>query len=157
MALAITNRGTTGSTVANLVIIILPTGDFAAGSMGVIAVAYDNSISGGATDSLPAGAITDDLGNTWTKRQARVVDPGAANAGTWTTIFTTNQNAGTLITSTKIKLTFTTTASPAKAITLTEISSDVGGSPTYQTGGQQDLHQQHKPQLLQVHQLQVVM
>ena len=133
MALAITNRGTTGSTVADLVINILPSGNFAAGSMGVIAIAYDNSITGGATDNLPAGAITDDLGNTWTKRQARVVDPGAANAGTWTTIFTTNQNGGTLATSTKIKISFTTTASTAKAITLTEISSDIGGAPTYLT------------------------
>ena len=134
MALAITNRGTTGSTASDLVINILPTGNFATGSMGVIAVAYDNSRTGGATDNLPDGAITVDLGNTWTKRQSRVVDPASANAGTWTTIFTTNQNAETLTTSTKIKGTFTTTASPAKAITLTEISSNVGGTPTYQTG-----------------------
>ena len=132
MALAITNRGTTGSTVADAIINIFPTGNFAAGSMGIIALTYDNARSGGSSD--PLSTITDALGNDWTRRQTNVVDPGVANAGTFTSIWTTYQNVGTLATSTKITITWTTTNPAAKVITLTEISSDIGGSPTYLTG-----------------------
>ena len=132
MALAITNRGTTGSTVADAIINIFPTGNFAAGSMGIIALTYDNARSGGSSD--PLSTITDALGNDWTRRQTNVVDPGAANAGTFTSIWTTYQNVGTLETSTKITITWTTANPAAKVITLTEISSDIGGSPTYLTG-----------------------
>src|SRR5678815_994066 len=109
-----------------------PASNFAAGATAVLCVAADNSSSGGATNDFTT--VTDTLGNTWTKQQAPVFDNGAASAGVQGAIYTTQQNGGTLTTSTTITVSFG--SSPvAKTWTLTEVTPAGGKSADIRTSG----------------------
>lgn len=131
MALSGTNRGTGGNTTSAINIAITPASNFTAGSMAVLALAYDNAGTQGAD---PFSSITDSVGNTWTSRQNALNDPGAANAGSTLRIFTSN--ISTLTTANSITVTFTTNTG-AKAWSLTEITTgDLTATyPSYSTGG----------------------
>jgi hypothetical protein len=134
MALARTARGTATSTTSgtnNLTRV--PTGDFAANSLAVLAVAYDNSGSSGA-DPFGTGSVTDTAGNTWTSRHATLRDPSTASSGCVLRIFTTSMNAATLTTGHTI--TFTTQSNvTAKVCSLHEITAAASYKATYLSTG----------------------
>jgi hypothetical protein len=122
MALVGSNIGTGGNNTAATTIGVVPNSNFTAGSLAVLAIAYDNSGGGG---SDPYSSITDDAGNTWTSRTNGLNDPGAATAGTTLRIFTTT--VGTLNTTNTITVTFGTSTT-AKSWTLTQFTSNTSGS-----------------------------
>lgn len=122
MALTGTSRGSGSALVANTPLRFNPQQNFTSGTIAILCVAYDNGGTNG-TDSF--STLTDTLGNTWTSRQNILRDPGAANAGSVLRIFSTNQNGGTLQTTTGITMSYSG-STPAKAWALMEISSSVG-------------------------------
>src|SRR6185436_20779622 len=73
-------------------------------------------------------------GNTWTRRQTALIDPGAASAGQVGAIFTTPQNGGALTTGDTITVSFGSDAPTAKTWTLMEVTAGAGNTPTYVTG-----------------------
>lgn len=95
----------------------------AAGSTCVLAVAADNSVTGGGTPQF--GTVTDTQSNTWTLRQNTVCDPGAANAGTEIGIYTSTLTNG-LATTDTLTINWTTTAVPVKCWVLYEFSESTG-------------------------------
>jgi len=120
MALSGTNRGTNANLTAGTTVNILAGANFTSGSLAVLALAYDNSVTGGAD---PYSSITDNAGNTWTSRLNVLNDPGAANAGSTLRIFTTT--VGTLSSTSVVTVTFSTSTT-AKAWTFTEFTSNTG-------------------------------
>jgi hypothetical protein len=127
MSLTGANRGDGTDNAAQPAIQILPTSNFTAGAMAVLCVSSDNPASGNDINS-----VTDTLGNTWTKRQSPVIDPGAAAAGHQGAIFTTPQDGGTLTTSTLITIIWGANKT-AKTWVLMEVVGSAG-VPTYVTG-----------------------
>lgn len=119
MALGLTNRGSGTHNTSATSFTLSPGSNLAAGSLAVLAVSADNSSSGGATNDF--GAVTDSLGNTWTRQRNPIFDPGAASAGVQTAIYTTPQNAGALATGTVITVNFGSSPT-AKTWTLTEVT-----------------------------------
>lgn len=131
MALVGTDRGTGTHNTSALTFTLSPASNFAAGK-AVLTIACDNADSGGAAHST--FAVTDTLGNTWTRRISPLFDPGAAAAGVEGAVFDTDQNGGLLQTSTVITVTFDI-ATIAKGWTLQQVSSNAGGTVQYVTGG----------------------
>lgn len=129
MALAGTDRGSGTHGSSGLTFTLSPASNFTAGALAVLSLAADNSAFGGSTNNIVG--VTDSLGNTWTKRQSPLYDPGAASAGVQGAIFTSPQNGGTLQTSTVITVEFADNTT-AKAWTLMEVT---GNNPSYVTGG----------------------
>lgn len=118
MAITITNRGTAVKSTSGTTHTMSPSGNFAAGSMAVIAVTVDNSGTNGAAHGT--FTVTDSLGNTWTRRTTANYDPGAANEGLDHGEWTTSMDGGTLTTGTVITMTVGTAAS-AWASALVEV------------------------------------
>ena len=87
-ALTVTARGTPSTNSAGTTFTCTPTTTIAAGSLGVLLVVTDNATGGGATPMFTDATVNDSAGNTWTRRQNVVYDPGANNAGTAIAIFT---------------------------------------------------------------------
>ncbi len=120
----ITARGTWTNNTANTSFTVSPNSNFAAG-LAVLVVAADNGSLNGATEDLGA-TLTDSLGNTWTKQTSGVFDNGAASAGLQTAIYTTDQSAGLLTTSTTVTIT-TGASATAKAGCFWEVAPRVPG------------------------------
>lgn len=132
MALSITNRGTGTHNTSATSFTLSPGSNFAAGATAVLCVAADNSASGGSSNNFTT--VTDSLGNTWTKQQSPVFDNGAANAGVQGAIYTTQQDGGTLQTSTTITVNFGA-STVAKTWTLTEVVAASGKRADFVAGG----------------------
>lgn len=128
MALSGLNRGTGGNNTAATSIAIVPAQNFTAGTMAILAIAYDNSGTQGAD---PFSSLTDSSGNNWTLRQSPLNDPGAASAGAVLRVYTTI--VGTLGTGTTVTINFNASTT-AKAWTLTEISAATDFAPSYVQG-----------------------
>jgi hypothetical protein len=90
--------------------------------MAVIVIANDNTGGGGGATNVTA---TDTLGNTWTRQNDVVYDPGSASAGVQGAFLTTNQNGGTLTTGTVITVSFAQSTT-AKAWTMIEVFPSTG-------------------------------
>lgn len=121
MALLGTNRGVGSNAVSATTVAIVPGTNFTAGSLAVLAVAYDNA---GAQGADPYVSISDNSGNAWISRLNALNDPGAANAGSALRVFTSP--VGTLTTATTITITFGSNTTN-KTWTLTEFVSDTDG------------------------------
>ncbi len=80
-ALTVTNRGTGTHNTSASSFACAPTSTVTAGTTGVLCVSIDNSGSGGSVATLPAGPITDSVGNVWKRAKSFIYDPGAASAG----------------------------------------------------------------------------
>ena len=132
MALTGTDRGTGTNNSSATTFTLSPASNFTAGSIAVIAIAADNAHSGGT--QYTTWTVTDTLGNTWTRRQTALIDPGAANAGHVGAFFDTVMDGGVLQTSTTITVTFDT-ASTAETWTLMEVIGASGTTPTFVTSG----------------------
>lgn len=133
MSLTGNNRGTGGNnTGASSLTLTFPQA-IAAGLLGVICLALDNAGSGGSTAVAPASA-NDSVGNTWTRRQSAIHDPGAASAGVELAIYTCDVNVA-ITTSTTLVFNWGTTVT-AKALGIHDVSSDNPlKRPRYKTGG----------------------
>lgn len=118
MAITGTDRGTGTNNTGATTFTLSPASNLAAGSWAVLVVAADNAHTNGAAFST--FAVTDTLGNVWTRRISPLYDPGGAKAGVEGGIFTTDMNAGVLTTGTTITVTFNA-SSTAEAWTLMEI------------------------------------
>lgn len=129
MALSATNRGSGGNVTSATTVTATSSGAFAAGSWGVLVLAYDNQGSAGADNY--SSIANDSRGNTWTSRQASLIDPGAAGAGACLRIFTCAQNAATILNGTTVVVTFAA-AVVAKAWVLYEVTAS--GTISYVTG-----------------------
>jgi len=125
MALGDTARGTTANNSSSTSVTISPSGNFAASSMGYVAISLDNSTTGGGAQ--PSITCTDTLGNTWTRRITDTRTGGSANDGCEAAVFTTSQNAGALTTGDTITISWTNAAG-SKTVVLREIT---GTAPTY--------------------------
>lgn len=86
-AVTIQSRGTGGNGTGAGTLTITPGSDLAAGSMGVIVLALDNSGAAGSNTTCNASMV-DSVGNTWTERLDVVFDNGAASAGAELCIYT---------------------------------------------------------------------
>jgi hypothetical protein len=106
----------------------------AAGSLAVLCLAADNSVSGGATNNI--SSVTDSLNNVWYLRHKPIFDNGTTSAGEQGLIAVTNMSAGALQTGSTITVTFAD-ATTAKAYALWEIVPSANGVPVYVTGGVQ--------------------
>lgn len=132
MALGVTARGSNTNTASANPLNVSPSGNFAAGSFGVLCVTADNASSGGATNDL-AASMNDSLGNVWTKRTAPIFDNGAASAGIQGAIYTSPCAAGAPQTSTTIPIS-SGVAAPAKGWSLYEITHASNAEVAYVTG-----------------------
>lgn len=131
MALSCTNRGSGNDNTSALTFTATPTSNFTGGTMAVLCVAADNSVSGGATNNITS--VTDSHGNTWTLRRAPIFDNGATSAGVQGLIATTMQDKGVLTTGSTITTTFAD-ATTAKTWTLTQVASAAGTKVAFVTG-----------------------
>lgn len=86
--LTVTARGTVTNNVSGSTFVLVPNATIPAGSMGVVVVVTDNATGAGATPMFTDATKTDSSGNTWTRRENAVYDPGANAAGTAIAIFT---------------------------------------------------------------------
>jgi hypothetical protein len=117
MAISVTARGTNTQNASAASYSIAPSGNFAAGSRAWVAFTYDNSGTNGAD---PFSSISDTKGNTYISSRSALLDPGAANAGTVTRIYYTEQDVGTLTTGDSITMNFSPNI-VAGVVTLWEI------------------------------------
>lgn len=131
MALTGTNRGSGNNNTGATSFGLSPTSNFTGGTMAVLCVAADNSITGGATNNITT--ITDSHGNTWTKRQSPIFDNGNASAGVQGVIATTMQDKGVLTTGSTITVTFADSTT-AKTWTLTQVASAANTRVSFITG-----------------------
>lgn len=126
-------RSSVGSSVSETTANITLTLPMATGSIGVLCMSLDNSVSGGATVQL-ASTFTDSKSNTWTRRQNAIDDPGVANAGCeigiYTSVLTTPLVVGDTIT-----WSVSTTTVAVKCWVVMEFAPTGAGSMTYVTGG----------------------
>lgn len=133
MSLTGNDRGTAGNNSSASSLTITFPQAMAAGSLGILGIALDNAGSGGSNAVAPLSAV-DSVGNTWTRRQSAIHDPGAASAGVELAIYTCDIQVA-ITTSTTLVLSFGTNVT-AKAGGLHEVSSDVSiKRPRYKTGG----------------------
>ena len=130
MALTGISRGTGGNNTAATSLTITPAANFAAGSMAILALAYDNA---GAQGADPFSSITDNTGNTWTLRTSGLNDPGAASAGCAARIYTCS--VVSLGTGTTVTVSFGAISVTAKAWTLTEVTAAVNFAPSFVIAG----------------------
>lgn len=117
MALTGTDRGANNNNVAGTSVTITPGSNFAAGSVAVLCLAYDNS---GASGADPFSSITDSVGNTWYTIRRALYDPGAASAGVTLGMFFSYQGVATLTTANTITVSFGSSTT-AKAWALHEV------------------------------------
>lgn len=132
MALSATARGNGNHNTGSASLSVTPGSNFAAGSMAVLWVAYDNSGSSGAD---PYSSITDSVGNTWFPHINSLRDPGAANAGVVLRGFYSFMEVATLTTSNTITVSFSPNVT-AKAWTLTQVTPDAGSRCIVKGGAQ---------------------
>lgn len=132
MALSGTDRGTGTKASSGTTVTLSPNANCTAGALVVLCFATDNSHAAGA--AFTTFTCTDNVGagNTWTRRQTPLYDPGAASAGVTGAIFTTPQDAGQILSTTTITVTVDT-ATTASAWALHEVTAT--GTVTYVTGG----------------------
>jgi len=114
--------------------IITVQANLATGSMGVLVVAADNAGTNGSAANLPAGPITDSVGNTWTQRQTSIYDPGAASAGVELAIYTAPITVTMVAGSSTITLSYVN-AILNKAWALWEFAPPSGGTIAYAANG----------------------
>ncbi len=118
----ITSRGTGGNNTGATTLVCTPASTIAAGSMGVLVVAADNAGASGSTAVCPT-TLTDSVGNTWTRRNSTIRDPGAASAGAELGIYTCDKLTTQLTSSNNVTITWAGSVSvTAKAYTFTEIA-----------------------------------
>jgi hypothetical protein len=132
VALTITARGPSLQNIAQSTWGIIFPQAMAAGSMGVIVIAIDNTGSGGAATTLPSSA-TDSAGNVWTFRRGNIYDPGAAAAGVETAIYT-SLLTNPITTSTQLNLTLAASTT-AKCCVIWEVTGSVGVPTWINAGG----------------------
>lgn len=132
MAITATVRYGSGNTSSETTFTFSPSTNFNAGSFAVLFVAADNSATNGASNNITS--VTDSLGNTWTKRQGPLYDPGLANQGIQGAVFTTDMAAGVITTSTVISVNFGQ-ATTAKVAVLYEVTPDTGYKIVYSSSG----------------------
>lgn len=130
MAITGAGRGEGSDSTAATTFTLSPASNLTAGAMAVLSVGADNSEASGVAHTV--FTVTDDAGNTWTRRVSALYDPGGINAGVEGGIFTTPQDGGTLTTSSVITVTFAV-ATTYKVWTLTEFTA--GGTIDFVTGG----------------------
>ncbi len=130
MAITVATLGTSSNTVSGVSFTLNITGSNATpDSTVVLALAVDNANTSGTAHST--FTVTDALGNTWVRRASPLYDPGAASAGVEGAVFETKQNAGNILTSTTITVTFGT-ATTVKAWSCHEL---VGQAVTFVSSG----------------------
>lgn len=105
-----------------------------AGALGVLCVALDNAGASGATPAAPS-SFTDAKGNTWTRRQNPIFDPGAASAGVELAIYTATLTVALLTSDTSTINWASAVSVGAKAWTLREITAGANKFASYVTGG----------------------
>lgn len=129
----ITARGTYTNNTSSTTSTFSPNADFnaTAGSWAVIFIAADNSASSGSSNNI--NSVTDSIGNTWTKRNSALYDPGAANDGIQGASFTSPLDKGPLKSTTVITVTFGA-ATVADCGLLWELEPTAGWFWTYGTG-----------------------
>lgn len=132
MAITATVRYGSGNTSSETTFTFSPSTNFNAGSFAVMFVAADNSAAGGASNNITS--VTDSLGNTWTKRQGPLYDPGLANQGIQGAVFTTSMDSGTLTTSATISVNFGD-ATVAKAALIYDVTPTSGYRIVYLSSG----------------------
>lgn len=132
MAITATVRYSNGGTSSETAFTFSPSSNFTAGTFAVLFVAADNSATNGASNNITS--VTDSLGNTWTKYQSPLYDPGSANQGIQGGVFTTSMDAGTITTSTSISVNFGD-ATAAKAVVLHEVTPTAGYRIVYSSSG----------------------
>lgn len=135
MAITGTSRGTaTFAGTAATTFAFSPASNFSGttGSWAVCHVSLNNTGTGGA--AYGTLTLTDSLGNTWTRRQSPIADPGSTNQGVEGAIFTTPMNGGVIQTSTVITVT-TDIACARHAVSIEEITPTSGSTLSYVTGG----------------------
>lgn len=131
MALTGTDRGTGTHNTAATSFTGSPGSNLTAGAMAVMVIASDNAGTLGAL--MATFTVTDTKGNTWTRRQSPLNDPGAAGQGVEGAIFTTPQNGGALTTGDTITVSFSDSPT-AKTWTLMEVTAGAGNEVAYVTG-----------------------
>lgn len=104
-----------------------------AGALGVLCVALDNAGASGSTAAAPT-SFTDAKGNTWTRRQDAIFDPGAASAGVELAIYTATLSAALLTSDTSTINWASAVSVGAKAWTLREITAGANKFASYVTG-----------------------
>lgn len=132
MAITATVRYSNGGTSSETAFTFSPASDFTVGTFAVLFVAADNSATNGASNNIDS--VTDSLGNTWTKYQSPLYDPGSANQGIQGAVFTTDMYAGVITTSTVISVNFGQ-ATVAKVAALYEVTPDTGYRIVYSSSG----------------------
>lgn len=133
MALVGTDRGSGASNAASATTFgFSPGSNYTAGTLAVVCIAADNSVSGGATNNT--SSVTDSLGNVWRMVQLPIFDNGAASAGVQGVIAVTDMSAGTLTTGSTITVTWLD-AVTAKSWVLHEVAPTAGFRPLQLTGG----------------------
>jgi hypothetical protein len=131
--LAVTARGTAANNSSSTTYAFSPGSNFAAGSLAVLAIAYDPY--GGANSDQGCG-ITDSLGNTWSTRLVIDNSPGiVVGNGVIVRVFTTDQSAGTLTTGTTVTANFNGVLTIAKVVAFWQVASTAGGQPVYSSSG----------------------
>lgn len=130
-AITVQSRGTGGNTTGASTLTITPTSNLAAGSMGVIVLALDNSGAAGNATTCNA-SMADSVGNTWTERLDVLFDNGAASAGIELCIYT-GELTTAFTTANNVVVGFGTSPA-AKSWTLTEIVPTAGFVPSFVTG-----------------------
>lgn len=85
MALTLSQAGTANSTTSNASFSVTLTQSVAAGDMLIVCIAADNAGGGGASS---VSSVTDSKSHTYTQRAITTQDPGAANAGATSAIYT---------------------------------------------------------------------
>lgn len=132
MAITATVRYSNGGTSSETAFTFSPSSNFTAGTFAVLFVAADNSATNGASNNITS--VTDSLGNTWTKYQSPLYDPGSANQGIQGGVFTTSMDAGTITTSTTISVNFESVIA-AKVVVLHEVAPTTGYRIVYSSSG----------------------
>lgn len=132
MAITWTLRGNAGNTSSSTTYAFSPASNFTDGTMAVLIISADNSVSGGTAQTT--FTVTDSHANQWHRRLSPIYDPGAANEGVEGAVFTTRMNVATLTTGSTITITFGT-ASTAEVYLLYEAAAPTGYVPYYVQGG----------------------
>lgn len=132
MALTYTSRGVGTHLSPSTTLTLQPTSNFTDGALAIICIAADNSSSGGSTNNIDS--VTDSLGNKWVARTLPIFDNGAASAGVQGAIFTTDQSAGTITSTTDITISFSAKSTTAKTVAWLEVTAGAGKKAMFLTG-----------------------
>jgi hypothetical protein len=134
MALTATDRGTGSNNSSSTSMTFAPSSNMTAGALGVLCIALDNAGASGSTAAAPTSFI-DAKGNTWTRRQDAIFDPGAASAGVELAIYTATLTAALLTSDTSTINWASAVSVGAKAWTLREITAGANKFASYVSGG----------------------